>query len=128
MKKFLKKNLILKEEDTTSRPAVAASTDGTNDTPQKIVNDTKTKNPNAGSIVIPGKEMDGNTSTQTSTMEVNNDPTSLHNAQRLAQQANRMGQDIQFKVNVGESKRNREPITEGVQFTKKELNEWLKSL
>lgn len=124
MKKFLKKNLILKEEDTTSRPAVAASTDGTNDTPQKIVNDTKTKNPNAGSIVIPGKEMDGNTSTQTKTVEVGDNPTSLKDAQKMASEF----QDIQFKVNLHNGKTYNKPIVEGVQFTKKELNEWLKSL
>jgi hypothetical protein len=119
MKKFLKKNIILKEDLVgTAKPAVAANTNGTNDSPQKIVNDTTSKNPNAGSVVIPGKEIDGNASTQTNRVQINNDPASLQNAQKMAQQFGRMGQDVEFEVNVHE----------GVKFTKKELNEWLKSL
>ena len=119
MKKFLKQDILLKEDLVgTSKPAVAADTNATNDSPQKIVNDTKSKNPNAGSVVIPGKEIDGNTSTQTSRIKVNNDPASLQNAQKMAQQLGRTGQDVEFEVNVHE----------GVRFTKKELNEWLKAL
>lgn len=119
MKKFLKQDILLKEDLVgTSKPAVAADTNGTNDSPQKIVNDTTSKNPNAGSVVIPGKEIDGNASTQTNRVQINNDPASLQNAQKMAQQLSRTGQDVEFEVNVHE----------GVRFTKKELNEWLKTL
>ena len=119
MRKFQKEDILLKEDLTsTTKPAVAAATDGTNDTPQKIVNDTMSKNPSAGSVVINGNEIDGNTSSQTSTVEIGNDPASLQNAQKMAQQFGRMGQDVQFKVNVHE----------GVSFTKKELCEWLKTI
>lgn len=125
----MKKDLVLKEglATTTTNPAVAADTTGRNDSAQKIVNDTKAQNPNAGAVVIPSHEIDGNTSTQTSTMEVNNDPVSLQNAQKMAQQFGRMGQDVQFKVNLrNESRDTYLPLTEGIHFSKKELNEWFK--
>ena len=104
----MKKDLMLKEDlaTTTTNPAVAADTTGTNDSAQKIVNNTKAKNPTAGSVIIPSTEIDGNSGTQMNTMEVNNDPTSLQNAQKMAQQFGRMGQDVQFKVNLKNELRN----------------------
>ncbi len=125
----MKKDLLLKEDlaTTTTNPAVAADTTGTNDSAQKIVNNTKAKNPMAGSVIIPSTEIDGNSGTQMNTMEVNNDPTSLQNAQKMAQQFGRMGQDVQFKVNLkNESQEVKKPIVEGIQFTKKEITEWFR--
>lgn len=125
----MKKDLMLKEDlaTTTTNPTVAADTTGTNDSAQKIVNNTKAKNPTAGSVIIPSTEIDGNSGTQMNTMEVNNDPTSLQNAQKMAQQFGRMGQDVQFKVNLkNESQGVKKPIVEGIQFTKKEITEWFR--
>ena len=77
---------------------------------------------------IPGKEIDGNTSTQVSTMEINDDPQSLANAQKMARTFQSQGQDVNFKIKLHNSVQRQGKLVEGVTFTKGELTEFLRSL
>ena len=127
MKKIPKKNLLLKEDSATEK-TYAASTDGQNSTPQEIKAKTQQQHPDATAVEVPGKEIDGNTSTQVSTMEINDDPQSLANAQKMARTFQSQGQDVNFKIKLHNSVQRQGKLVEGVTFTKGELTEFLRSL
>ena len=106
----------------------AASTDGTNSSASDIVNKTKQEHSDADSVTIPGKEIDGSSSTQVATMNVNNTPQELQNAQKMARTLQSQGQDVNFKVNLRNSYERNGNIVEGVTFTKNELREFLREI
>ena len=127
MKKILKKNLVLKEDSATEK-TYAASTDGVNATPQDVKAKTQQQHPDATAVEVSAKEIDGNTQTQVSTMEVNDDPQSLANAQKMARTFQSQGQDVNFKIRLHNSVQRQGSLVEGVTFTKGELTEFLRSL
>jgi hypothetical protein len=126
MKKvYRKKDIVLKEDNERN---YAASTDSVNASPSEIVNQTKAEHGDADAVTIPGKEMDANASTQVATVDVNNTPQSLNNAQKMAKAFQSQGQDVNFKVKLNNSVERNGDIVEGVTFTKKELSEFLRRL
>lgn len=124
-KTYYKKNLILKEDNERN---YAASTDAANASPSELVNKTKQEHSDADAVTIPGKEMDGNTSTQVSTVNVNNTPQDLQNAQKMAKVFQSQGQDVNFKVNLHNGYEREGSLVEGVTFTKKELVNFFNNL
>lgn len=112
---FLKKDIVLKEDTEKN---YAASTKSSNASPSEIVNKTKQEHSDADAVTIPGKELDGSASTQVTTIDVNNTPQDLQKAQKIARTLDGQGEDVEFKVNLGES----------VTFSKKELSKYLRSL
>ena len=125
VKTYLKKDIMLLEDEERN---YAASTDSTNASPSEIVNQTKREHSDADAVTIPGKEIDGSSSTQVSTVNVDNTPQGLQNAQRMARTFQSQGQDVNFKVNLNNGLKREGKLVEGVTFTKKELGKFLKSL
>lgn len=124
MKKYLKKNISLKEDQERN---YAASTDSANATPTELVTKTKQEHSDADAVTIPGKEIDGNSNTQTATVDVQNTPSALQNAQKMARTFQSQGQDVNFKVKLNNSREVKGEIVEGINFTKAELTEFLLS-
>lgn len=124
-KTYYKRDLVLKEDNERN---YAASTDSANATPSELVNKTKQEHSDADAVTIPGKEMDGNSGTQVATVNVNNTPQDLQNAQKMARTLQSQGQDVNFKVNLNNSYSREGNIMENVTFTKKELSNFLKSI
>ena len=122
---YYKRQLMLRED---AEKNYAASTDGTNSSASDIVNKTKQEHSDADSVTIPGKEIDGSSSTQVATMNVNNTPQELQNAQKMARTLQSQGQDVNFKVNLRNSYERNGNIVEGVTFTKNELREFLREI
>lgn len=125
-KTFYKKDLVLKEE---AEKNYAASTTSTTSSPSELVSKAKSEHSDADAVTIDGSEIDGNSSTQTATIEVNDTPQELQNAQKMARTLHSQGQDANFKVNLHNSKKiegNR--LTEGVTFSKIELSKFLKKI
>ena len=119
-KTFLKKNISLKEDTEKN---YAANTTSSNATASEIVNKTKQEHSDADAVTIPGKEIDGSTNSQVTTVDVNNNPQELQKAQKIAQTMQSQGQDVEFKVNL----KNESVIRESVTFTKRELSKFLRS-
>ena len=124
-KTYFKRDLVLKEEEEKN---YAASTTSSTSSPSEIVNKTKQEHSDAEAVTVSGKEMDGNSSTQVSTVNVNNTPQDLQNAQKMARTLQAQGQDVNFKVNLRNSYERKGSLVEGVTFTKKELGNFLKSI
>lgn len=124
-KTYYKKNLILKEDEERN---YAASTDSFNATPSELVNKTKQEHSDADAVTIPGKEIDGDSNSQVATVNVNNTPSDLRNAQKMAKTFQSQGQDVNFKVNLHNSFKREGSLVEGVTFTKRELVSFLKTL
>jgi hypothetical protein len=123
----LKRRRVYLKEDNNKN--YAADTDSSNATPSELVNQTKREHSDADSVTIPGQEIDGNTQTQVSTVNIDNTPQSLNNAQKMARTFQQQGQDVNFKVNLhNEYKPQGTPIVEGVTFTKRELSNFLRSI
>ena len=72
--------------------------------------------------------MDGNSNTQTTTVDVNNTPQDLQNAQKMAKSFQSQGIDANFKVNLNNSFERSGNLVEGVTFTKEELSKFIKTL
>ena len=119
-KTYLKQNIKLREDVEKN---YAASTNSNNATASEIVNKTKSEHSDADAVTIPGKEIDGSANTQVTTIDVNNNPTDLQNAQRIARTLQSQGQDVNFKVNLKEGN-----IVESITFSKKELSRFLETL
>jgi hypothetical protein len=124
-KTYYKKDIVLKEDNDRN---YAASTDASNATPSELVNKTKQEHSDADAVTIPGKEMDGNTSTQVATVNVQNTPQDLQNAQKMARTFQAQGQDVNFKVNLKNSVQREGNLVESVTFTKGELGKFLKTI
>jgi hypothetical protein len=124
-KTYKKKNIMLKEEEDRN---YAASTDHVNATPSEIVNDTKAKHSDANSVTIPSEEIDGNTGSQTATVEVDDTQAGLNTAQKMARDLSGKNMPVNFKVNLNNSKKVDGSLVESVTFTKGELSKFLKSL
>ena len=122
---YFKRDLVLKEDNERD---YAASTASSNASPSEIVNKTKSEHSDADSVTIPGNEMDGNGSTQTTTVDVHNTPQDLQNAQKIARTLKSQGQDVNFKVNLNNSMEREGSLVESVTFTKGELVSFLKSI
>jgi hypothetical protein len=123
----LKRRRVYLKEDNNKN--YAADTDSSNATPSELVNQTKREHSDADSVTIPGQEIDGNTQTQVSTVNIDNTPQSLNNAQKMARTFQQQGQDVNFKVNLHNGyKPQGTPIVEGVTFTKRELSNFLRSI
>lgn len=106
----------------------AADTSGVNDTPGKIIANTEREHPDATSVTVTSKEIDGNPSTQVPTVKTGKDPVSLANAQKMARQFQSQGVDANFQFKVKEGvKRSGELIENAIKFSKSELSEFLRS-
>lgn len=126
MKKvYYKKDIMLKEDQERN---YAASTDAVNASPSEIVNKTKSEHSDADAVTVTAKEMDGNSNTQTTTVDVNNTPQDLHNAQKMAKTFQSQGIDANFKVNLNNSVERFGNLVEGITFTKGELSDFLRSI
>lgn len=122
---YFKKDIVLKEDNERN---YAASTDASNDTASEIVNKTKQEHSDADAVTIPGKEIDGSSSTQVATVNVQNTPQDLQNAQKIARTLQSQGQDVNFKVNLNNSVKKDGKLIESVTFTKEELGKFLKTI
>lgn len=123
---FFKKDLKLREDVDKN---YAASTNSVNASPSELVNKTKSEHSDADSVTITGNEIDGDSSTQTTTVDINNTPSDLQNAKKIARSLKTQGIDANFKVNLNNSKKfEGNIISEGITFTKEELTKFLKSL
>ena len=123
---FFKRDLVLKEDVERN---YAASTDEVNSSPSELVNKTKQEHSDADSVTVTGDEIDGDTSTQTTTVEVNNTPSDLQKAQKMARTLKSQGINTNFKVNLNNSKNiEGDVIGECITFTKGELSKFLKNI
>ena len=123
---FFKRDLVLKEDVERN---YAASTDKVNSSPSELVNKTKQEHSDADSVTVTGDEIDGDTSTQTTTVEVNNTPSDLQKAQKMARTLKSQGINTNFKVNLNNSKNiEGDVIGECITFTKGELSKFLKNI
>ena len=122
---YFKKDIVLKEDNERN---YAASTDASNDTASEIVNKTKQEHSDADAVTIPGKEIDGSSSTQVATVNVQNTPQDLQNAQKIARTLQSQGQDVNFKVNLNNSVKKDGKLIESITFTKEELGKFLKTI
>ena len=123
---FFKRDLVLKEDVERN---YAASTDEVNSSPSELVNKTKQEHSDADSVTVTGDEIDGDTSTQTTTVEVNNTPSDLQKAQKMARTLKSQGINTNFKVNLNNSKNiEGDVIWECITFTKGELSKFLKNI
>ena len=124
-KTYFKRDIVLKEDNEKN---YAATTDCANASPSELVTKTKEEHSDADAVTIPGKEMDGNNNTQVATVDVQNTPQDLQNAQKMARTFQSQGQDVNFKVNLNNSVEREGNLVESVTFTKKELCNFLKTL
>jgi hypothetical protein len=126
MVNYRRRNIGIKEDNERN---YAADTSSSNATPSELVNQTKKQHSDADSVTIPSQEIDGNTQTQVSTVNIDNTPQSLNNAQKMARTFQQQGQDVNFKVNLHNGyKPQGTPIIEGITFTKRELSNFLRSI
>ena len=125
IKTYTKNQVRLKEEVEKN---YAGDTSGVNSSPSDIVNKTKSEHPDATAVTVPGNEIDGNGSTQTPTIETDNTPQGLQNAQRLTRASSQQGVNPNVKINLNNGvEYDGEPLTE-IKFTKRELAKYLLSL
>jgi len=124
-KVYTKRSILLREEEDRN---YAASTDHANATPSQIVSDTKAKHSDATAVTVDSNEIDGNTSTQTTTVEVDNTPEGLNNAQKMARTLKGQNIDANFKVNLNNSRKIEGSLVESVTFSKGELSKFLQTI
>lgn len=122
MKQYKKPMVRLKEDNDRN---YAADISGKNDTASQIINKTKQEHSDADSVTIPSNEVDGNSSTQTSTIEVTNNGSQTDNEiRKMANALKSQGLNANFKVNLNnESKEHRVAnlLENSVSFSKREF-------
>lgn len=122
MRQYTKSMLKLKEDNDRN---YAADISGKNDTASQIINKTKQEHSDADSVTIPSNEVDGNSSTQTSTIEITNNGSQTDNEiRKMANALKAQGLTANFKVNLNnESKEDRVAtlLENSVSFSKREF-------
>jgi hypothetical protein len=125
---YSKKYLRLKEDDNSGERDYAADTSGTDSNPSTIAMKTRSEHP----VTMTGDEVDGDSSTQTQTVDVNgNDPKMNQNVKQMAQAFKQRNMPVNFRVDLNtESKiRSKKNLNEvrnnSISFTKREFNKFL---
>ena len=129
----MKKHILIKEDTDERDYAADVNSSNSDGNASSIVSQTKSEHPDADSVTIPSSSLNGDSSTQPETVEMNkNNPNLNSDARVIAQSLKSRGINANFKINTESRAVSKDKMTNiyenSIPFSGKEFKLFLKKI